>query len=450
MTGVQTCALPIFSFLSKSSSGSIKGNFAYNLSSKEFSLAILVNKFDVDLIDQYFKELSNYGALRATLDADFLSYGNLNDTETLTNKGILVINDFHLEKTPNDDYASFSKLVLTVIEMNPKNLIYQYDSIIVSQPYIKYERYDNSDNFQSMFGKNWSKITQVQADTTRFNLILKIIDLIKDLRKNLPKSDFQFNKILIDKGIVEYNDYSQGEKFSIQANPLYIVADSIFKTRNRVKVYLYSGIHPYGNLNASVNINPKDKSDFDLKYDLKGVPASLFNPFTIAHTSYPLDRGTLELNGKWNVQNGEIQSNNHLLVIDPRLGKRIKNDDTDWLPLPLIMYLVRGKGNVIDFEIPITGNLKDPNFIWKDVVSGVAKNLFIKPASTSYRALVRDAEAEIEKSLTLKWDLQQNKLLNEQKRFVKKLVDHLLKNPEASIEVYPILYAQKEWENISF
>jgi hypothetical protein len=439
-----------FSFLSQSSTGSIKGSLTYNLSSKKYSLAILVNKFDFELLDQYFKDLSNFGSLRATLDADFSSVGNLNDPEDVTNKGILVINDLHLEKNANDDYVSFSKLAIGIKEMSPNKLIYLYDSIEVTEPYIKYEKYDYLDNLQMMFGKDWAKITEVQSDTTRFNLILRIVDQIKIIRKNLPKSDFQFNKVAIVKGIVEYNNFTQNEKFSIEANPLYIRGDSIYKTQDRIHVYLKSGLHPYGSLSASLSINPKDKSDFDLKYDLKGVPASLFNPFTIAHASYPLDRGTLELNGKLNVQNGDIKSNNNLLVIDPRLGKQIKIEENDWLPLPLIMYLVRGKGNVIDFDIPITGNLKDPKFIWKEVISDVAKNLFTKPTSTSYRALVKDTEAEIEKSLTLKWELQQNTLYKEQERFVNNLVNHLLKNPESSVDIYPILYAHKELEYNSF
>lgn len=439
-----------FSFLSGSGSGSINGNFTYNLKSKDYSIAILVNKFEFDLLDQYLKDISNYGTLRANIDADFEFKGNFNDPEALSNKGILAINDFHLGKNPDDDYASFSKLVIRIKELNPKNLIYLYDSIIISQPYLKYERYDYLDNFQTMFGKDWTKITEVQADTTRFNLILKIVDQLNAIRKNLPKSDFQFNKVVIDKGVVVYNDYSQSEKFSIEANPLYIAADSILKTRNRVEIYLKSGIHPYGSLSASVSINPKNKSDFDLKYDLKGIPAALFNPFTITHASYPLDRGTLGLNGKWKVKNGKIKSNNYLLVIDPHVGKRIKNKDTDWLPMPLIMSLFSGGGNAIEYEIPITGNLKNPKFHWSNAVSDVLRNIFVKPPTTPYRALVKNSKVEIDKSLSISWKMRQKLLLSQQRRFLIKLANDLLKNPRSSIDVYPIVYAEKEMEHISF
>ena len=30
----------------------------------------------------------------------------------------------------------------------------------------------------------------------------------------------------------------------------------------------------------------------------------MFNPYLITYTSFPLDRGTIELNGTWNVRNG--------------------------------------------------------------------------------------------------------------------------------------------------
>jgi hypothetical protein len=114
------------------------------------------------------------------------------------------------------------------------------------------------------------------------------------------------------------------------------------------------------------------------------------------------------------------------------------------------MSLVRERGNVIDYEIPITGNLKDPKFHLKDVIIDLIENIFVKPATTAYRVNVKNAEAEIERSLTLKWQMRQNELLSDQEEFINKMVDFLIKNPDASIAVYPIEYAEKEKEYIGF
>ena len=46
--------------------------------------------------------------------------------------------------------------------------------------------------------------------------------------------------------------------------------------------------------------------------------------------------------------------------------------------------------------------------------------------------------------------MRQSSLLPEQEKFVNKMVDFLINNPDASIAVYPIQYAEKEKEYIEF
>ena len=236
----------------------------------------------------------------------------------------------------------------------------------------------------------------------------------------------------------------------MELNPLTVIADSIDKNQNRVNVSLKSIIKPYGNVSMALSINPKDSSDFDLQYNFQKLPVSMFNPYIISFTSFPLDRGTLEFNGTWNVRNGMIKSNNHLVIVDPRVTKRIRNKDTKWIPLPLIMTFIRERGNVIDYEIPITGNLKDPKFHLSDVIFDLLGNIFVKPPSTPYIVYVKNVETEIEKSITLKWEMRHNSLLPAQEKFIEKMADFLVKNPEASITVYPQQYSIKEKEYILF
>jgi hypothetical protein len=114
------------------------------------------------------------------------------------------------------------------------------------------------------------------------------------------------------------------------------------------------------------------------------------------------------------------------------------------------MSLIRERGNVIDYEIPITGNLKNPKFHLHDVLIDLLENIFVKPATASYRMEVKNMETEIEESLTLKWHMRQSSLRPDQEKFVNKMVDFLINNPEASIAVYPMQYAEKEKEYIEF
>jgi hypothetical protein len=439
-----------FSFVSGIGTGNIKGDFTINLKNNDYRYAVAVNKFDLNIIEQYLRDLTNYGSFSANLDANIKSKGNLNDAEDLTTSGTLQINNFHFGKNPVDDYASFKKLVLVMNELSPKKHIYLFDSLLLLQPYFKYELYDYLDNFQTVFGENGTKLTEANSDKSRFNLIIEIANYIKILARNFFHSYYKINRFEINKGDLKFNDYSISELFSVDLNPLTVIADSIDKNHDRINVSLKSGIKPYGEFDVSLSVNPKDTGDFDMQYQFQKFPASLFNPYTITYTSFPLDRGTIEVNGTWNVRNGIIKSVNHLVIIDPRVTKRLKNKDTKWMPLPLIMSFIRERGNVIDYEIPITGNLKNPKFHLHDIISDVVKNIFVKPATTAYRQEVKNIESEIENSLTLKWEMKNCKMTSTQEIFLDKMSDFLVHNPNASITVSPQLYATKEKEYILF
>lgn len=439
-----------FSFVSGIGKGDMKGDFTINLKTDDYRYDVVVHKFDLNIIEQYLKDLTNYGSFSASLDADMKATGNFRDEQDVTAKGMLVINDFHFGKSPGDDFMSFDKFVMSINQMSPLKGIYLYDSVSLSHPYFKFELYDKTDNLETMFGKGGANVNAVSADHSRFNLIIEIARYVKVMARNFFQSYYKIGRLAIYNGDFKYNDYTLTEKFSADITPLYFIADSIDKNHSRVEAILKSGIQPYGNVTVTLSINPKDTGDFDMQYHFQKLPAAMFNPYLIYYTSFPLDRGTIELNGKWNVRDGNIKSENHLLVIDPRATKRIKNKNTTWLPLPLIFSFVREYGNVIDYEIPITGSLKNPTFHVKDVIFDMLGNIFVKPVTTPYRMEVKSLEKEIEKSLTLKWQMRQTVLRPEQEKFANKISDFLKDNPEASITVSPHQYAAKEKEHILF
>jgi hypothetical protein len=439
-----------YSFVSGPSAGTAKGTFSMNFKNLNYRIEAVIHKFDLDFLDQYLRPLVNYGTFRANLDADIRATGNFRDLEILNAKGLLAFSDFHCGKNPGEDYAAFDKLALQIIQLNPKQHRYVFDSLSLDHPFFKYERYDYLDNLQRMFGKNGTNLSREGSNPERFNLIVTIAGYIKGLVKNFFQSDYKINRLAIYKGDFRYNDFALSEEFSVAAYPLSFQADSIDRHLPRVKANLQSGFQPYGDISATLVINPRNKGNFDLSYYLRKVPLALFNPYVVSYTSFPLDRGTLEINGVWNVRNEVIQSVNHLVILDPRVTKRLRNKDTKWLPVPLIMSLIRERGNVIDYEIPITGDLKNPKFHLHDVIMDLLANIFVKPATTSYRIEVKNMEREIEQSHSLIWKMRQGVLLPDQETFVNTIVKFLADNPEASIAVYPMTYAEKEKEHILF
>jgi hypothetical protein len=416
----------------------------------DYSIYAKVNKYQLDFLGQYLRDIANYGTFTANLDADVQSKGNFGIKLDVDAKGWLAINKFHYGKVPGDDYLSVEKLYLDLVEVNPHVYNYYIDTIRVDKPYFKYELYDHMDNITALFGKDMKNIKGAVADDTKFNLVIEIGKYVNDIIKNFLKSYYKINRIAIYNGNVRFNDFALREQFSIAADPFTLTADSIDKNRRRMNVHFATGINPYGQINASLSLDPNNYGTFDLNYNVQKIPVTLFNPFLLSYTSFPLDRGSLDFNGYLNVLDSNITSNNHLLILDPRVGKRIKAKDTKWIPMPLIMSIVRERSGVIDYEIPIRGSLKNPKFKLGYVITDIIGNIFTKPPSSVYLFHVKEVQRSVEKFLTLKWETRKSALYTGQEKFIDKMAQFLRESPTASITVTPMEYTNKEKEYILF
>lgn len=437
-----------FSFIPGIGSGSMEGHLNLDYKTLNYKLKTIMKKFDLNFIGQYVNALANYGSFRANMDANLDATGSFRNAQNLSAKGLVQFNDFHFGKDTNDDLCSFEKLVIQMNELSPKNHKYMFDSLLLYSPFFKFERYDHLDNVQTMFGKEGANLAAANANPAKFNLVIAIGNYVKALSRNFFASYYKVNRLAIYNGNMIYNDYTLEEKFSMAANPCTLIADSIDKNHDRVKLTFQSAILPYGDLKLDLSINPKDSTDFDLAYRFDKFQVPMLNPFIIQYTSFALDRGIIELNGEWHVRNGSINSYNHLIILDPRIAGRERNEDSKYIPVNLIMAFVRETGNVIDYEIPIKGELKNPAFKIKDVIFDVLGNLFFKPISTPYRNTVKKAEREIEQSIALRWRFGQRSMDKSQEKFVRRMSEFLEDNASAIITANQVNYEIKEKEAI--
>lgn len=434
-----------FSFESGIGGGGVAGYTNVNTVQLSYFLDIQVQQLDLKIIDQYLADLMNYGQFTALLDADLQASGSLLNPEILTATGNFEILDFHFGKNISEDYAAFEKFRVVINELSPQKHIYNFDTLLLNKALVLYEQYDYLDNLQNIFGEDGDNIA---AATGEFNLVIEIAQYVKIIAKNFFSSNYEVGSLDIRDGKVIYKDFSLNEKFEIELHPFNVTADSINKKNLRINVRMNSQLQPFGKGNISLSVNPKDSSDFDLVYEFSGIALSMFNPYTLYYTSFPFNKGSLEVNGRWNVRNGLIKSDNHLTIIDPRNSKKIKNKNNQWIPMPLILAFVREKGNVIDYEIPISGDLNDPNFHLKDVVFDILKNMIVKPLTTPYRYKVKANEREIEKFHSLQITPRQYEFSRNQQKFIHKMTVFLKKDPANKIDIYPQYYSAMEKEAV--
>lgn len=415
--------------------GEVTGDFIINTDTLDYDVNINIGQLKTGSFSKLLNNFADASAISGNIRLKLNVKGNVHNPMDIVAKGRFELNDFHFGRNAEKDYFSVNRLVVSFNEIDLKKGKYFFDSIYIDKPYLLYELYDSLDNYRLMFTRMLAKKTTEKVDSAS-----------KFLQWN--GTDYFINKLLLKDGNLIFRDFSLSESFSFALDPFNIKADSIDKLNRRVKITSNGKIQPYGSFSATLIMDARNDQNFDFNYQFRKVPASMFNPYIMTYTSFQLDRGTIEMTGDWTVRNADINSSNHFLVIDPRDTKRVRGRDTKWIPLPLIMSFVRERGGMIDYEIPVKGNLKDPKFKLFDVITDLLKNIFLKPPTTPYGLKVRNVEEKIEKTLTVKWRMRQIKIDESQKKFLEEIADFLKHNPEAIITVQPVMHMEMEKENI--
>ncbi len=165
-------------------SGDAAGDIMFNLKTLDYQLTAVTHKFDMNIVEQYLKDIVNYLNFSANIDMDLNIKGNMNDAANINANGKMEINNMHFGKDLHDDYASFEKFSVGIKELDSKNKKYFFDSVMLAHPYFKLERYDYLDNIQRMFGVNSSDIKAAADNPGSFNLIVVIARYLKSFLEN--------------------------------------------------------------------------------------------------------------------------------------------------------------------------------------------------------------------------------------------------------------------------
>jgi flagellar basal body-associated protein FliL len=436
-----------FNFLDKS--GLVKGMYSMNFHSLEYHFNTHFSDFNLKSFDQYILEFSKYGNFEAMLNADVDARGNFKEVRSLLAKGKMDFSNFHFGKEKNDDYLRFSKLSLDIDSLSPLNKKYFFNTILLDSVFVKYQLFDSLDNFSHMVGNKGEHITQAVNEHYNQNIVFQVAHFISQLAKDAVNSDYRIDSLRVSGAKALFDDYALEQKFGVCIDPIEITAQDIDTRSSRLFMELHSTIKPYGDLHVKFNANPTDFGDFKLTYQLGQLPLPALNPFAVTYTAFPYDEGVISLSGNWQVLNKKLNSTNHLLCINPTLARCVKNDDANKLPMKVILFFARDAGRKIDLDIPINGDLSNPNYhLWPFVLQ-VLKNALVKPPVFPYKYIKTEVEKRKQEEVDLEWALIQTDLRTPQIATLRRISAHMILHPSEKVTITPTLYKEKELEMLA-
>jgi hypothetical protein len=130
---------------------------------------------------------------------------------------------------------------------------------------------------------------------------------------------------------------------------------------------------------------PRAAADF--RVDLRGVDVPLLSPYYGKYAGYELARGKLQLESAVRIADRKLDSTNRVTVDQFAFGAPIKSQEATALPVRLGVALLRDANDRIVLNVPVKGNLDDPDFHFGQVMGRALVNLLAKAAASPFSLL---------------------------------------------------------------
>lgn len=155
-----------------------------------------------------------------------------------------------------------------------------------------------------------------------------------------------------------------------------------------LQVDLRGSVDGYAPVTLQGTANPlRSPPALDLGLNFRGLDMARLTPYSGTYAGYAIERGTLNAQLGYGLENNRLQGDNRIVINQLKLGDQVSSDKALDLPLRLGIALLTDSNGVIDLAVPVSGDVNNPKFSLGGVIAGAFVNLLSKAVTAPFTFL---------------------------------------------------------------
>jgi hypothetical protein len=190
-------------------------------------------------------------------------------------------------------------------------------------------------------------------------------------------------------------------------------------------------------LKIAGTINPLSEEAFtDLTITLGGMDLTAEGPYSGKYVGYGLSKGKLSLDLKYKVSKKQLEAENKVIVDQLTFGEKVDSPDATSLPVRLAVALLKDRKGRIEIDLPIRGDLNDPDFKYGKVVLSTLLNLLTKIVASPFTLMGKLIPGGSEEDLQfIEFPLGSTMVADEELKKLEALAKGLEERPGLRLEI---------------
>jgi hypothetical protein len=406
--------------------GILNSQLGINPEDGEYEALVTVKDLDLNPFYQYVVEYADINDFNGVVNSKIEIKGNTNEPTNSIVSGHVDINDFTMTDEDNKEFLKANRIDLNLKKIDYSNSSYELDTLKLTQPYSYFEMDSITNNFFKIF-----KI-EPESETN-------------DSDSNLY---YAINHLVVKDGILDYSDNLTGERFDYHLSEIEVDSESILSDSEWVNINSDMLLNNRGTLNAKLGLNPSDYNNLNLDMSIENFLLSDINIYSNYYTGHNILEGDFYYYSQSKITNGDIESENQLLV----KNVSVSNEEGGLYALPLrfALFLLKDKNGDVNLEIPVRGDLNDPEVSVGKIVWNTFKNLIVKTVASPINFLAGLVDGDPKEFEELKFSYTDTIPSEKQFRKLDKLLEMESKKEGLKIEMIHYVDRKLQQEAIVF
>jgi uncharacterized protein involved in outer membrane biogenesis len=249
--------------------------------------------------------------------------------------------------------------------------------------------------------------------------------------------DVTIGRVLIANAAADFADFSLPLPFEAGIAELNGALTTIATSSTEPsEVSLEGKVDEYGLVRVTGALTPLDvKQNTDLQVRFENVEIPKFSAYTVAFAGRQIASGKLDLDLGYKVSASELEGENRIVLRDFTLGDEVEHPGAMSLPLGLAVALLKGPDGTIDIDLPVRGNVDDPEFGYGRVIGKALVNLVVKVVASPFALLGKLVGIEADELDHVSFVTGRSDLTPPELERIGKLAEALKLRPELELEI---------------
>ena len=373
-----------------------------NMATYDFNIYLNLHRFALACIKPYLNDFINYKDFAGYLSANLTISGNINSILSSNVKGKVSLDNIDLTENSGHKLGA-ENVTVGIGKANLTDNEYLIDSVIVDAAFAHIDLYKNGKtNFDILLDpKNKGQ----DIDTTNVTETKS-----KEEPKEEPKAEAaatdsssvaaadstekpapakklkaRINKLLVKNTYITATDHTIIRPFNYKVTAITVTGQNInYDTPCNVNVT--ASFPEGGSLSLKYHGALSNLNTMDIYISVKNLVLKHFSNYSLHYTAYPIKAGTLAFASENKIVDRNLDSKNTIDIYNITVGNKVDDIDPEYtVPMKIGLYILKDKDDKIQFDVPVKGNLDDPEFSYGKIIWKTVLNLLVKVAVSPFR-----------------------------------------------------------------